>query len=44
MCTVEDFGVPEVVKAADSVACKCGDVCPRLSAEAVTRWQADPDD
>jgi hypothetical protein len=42
MCALDSFGVEEVVKAADSIACKCGDACPRPSAEAVTRWQADP--
>ena len=44
MCALESFGVPVVVKAADIVTCRCeGCELPKLSAEQVTRWQADPE-
>jgi len=43
MCALDSFGVPVVVKAADIVTCRCeGCELPKLSAEAVTRWQAEP--
>jgi hypothetical protein len=48
MCTErDDFGIAEVLRAADAVTCKCGDAgcdLPPPSIEAVVRWQADPDD